>query len=119
MPGTPVDQLRKGDLFAELALPSSTGRQSKADHTLPTPINKDESSRLSESVFARRERKKREKAARYAAFAALAQMAVESPQGNPFVGADGQGGAVRLGEYKRGFSGREIIRWARNVHKAQ
>lgn len=77
------------------------------------------SSSPTESVFTRRERKKREKAARYAAFAALAQMAVESPQGNPFVGADGSGGAVRLGEYKRGFSGREIVRWARAVRKAE
>jgi hypothetical protein len=64
----------------------------------------------------RRERKHRETQARYEAFDQLAQMAVESPGGNPFV--DAGNGAIRLGEYKRGFDDREIWKWARAVSKA-
>lgn len=120
LPGTP---LGLGGLLQEKSDPFDTATAVLNPEAITPSIKADKAPdnllRRSESIYARRERKKREKAARYAAFAELAQMAVESPQGNPFVGADGQGGAVRLGEYKRGFNGREIVRWARAVYRAE
>ena len=53
-----------------------------------------------------------EKAARYEAFQQLALMAVDS--GNPLAMED-MDGAVRLGEYKRGFDESEIARWIRGL----
>ncbi|CAD6584091.1 MAG: hypothetical protein CYPHOPRED_002609 [Cyphobasidiales sp. Tagirdzhanova-0007] len=60
----------------------------------------------------RRESRRSERKARYEAFRQLALMAVESPS-NPF--ADDLNGAVRLGEYKRGFDDSEIWKWIKSV----